>query len=104
MSEEEYFSKHPVYSTLPKECLGTKALVQKLTTILFKHISNYLPQIIKEIDSKIKDCEEKLLQLGPSLPRDNKERMHLVWNMLTDYTDNFKNQIRGKYDIKMSSK
>jgi hypothetical protein len=24
--------------------------------------------------------------------------------MLTDYTENFKNQIRGKYDIKMHSK
>lgn len=56
---------------------------------------------MKEIDQKVKDCEEKLRELGPSLPKDDKERMHLVWNMLTDYTENFRNQIRGKYDIKM---
>jgi hypothetical protein len=60
--------------------------------------------IIKEIDQKVRDCEEKLRELGPSLPKDDKERMHLVWNMLTDYTENFRNQIRGKYDVRMQSK
>jgi vacuolar protein sorting-associated protein 1 len=76
---------------MPQEYLGTKALVKKLTSILFTHISKSLPQIMKEIDQKVKDCEEKLRELGPSLPKDDKERMHLVWNMLTDYTENFRN-------------
>lgn len=102
--EEDYFKKHPLYSGLPPDVLGTKALISKLTTILFQHIKECLPQIMKEIDSKVRDCQEKLQQLGPCLPRDQKERMHLIWNMLTDYTENFKNQIRGKYDIKMHSK
>jgi len=48
--EDDYFAKHPVYSNMPKEYLGTRALVAKLTTILFGHISKALPQIIKEID------------------------------------------------------
>ena len=30
--------------------------------------------------------------------------MHLVWNMLTEYTEKFRNQIRGKYDYKLQTK
>ena len=55
---------------------------------------------MKEIDQKINECDVKLQQLGPTLPRDSKERMHLIWNMLTEYTETFKNQIKGKYDSK----
>ena len=41
--EEEYFASHPVYSSIPKEYLGSKALISKLTTILFQHIRHCLP-------------------------------------------------------------
>lgn len=49
---------------------------------------------------KIKECEERLKDLGPALPREMKSKMHLLWNMITDYTENYKNSIRGKYDGK----
>lgn len=102
--EEEFFAKHPVYSTMSKEYLGTKALTKKLTDILFKHIRNFLPDIIKEINNKAQECNDKLHDLGPPLPKDNKEKIHLLWNMLTDFTENFKNLIRGKYDSRRSAK
>jgi len=41
--EAEYFNKHPVYSTLPPGMVGTKSLTQKLTTVMFHHIKNFLP-------------------------------------------------------------
>ena len=90
-AEEEYFSKHPIYASFPQDVLGTKDLTSKLTTILFQHIKKCLPQIIREIEEKLKDCQQKLRELGPGLPRDKKERMHLIWNLLTEYTENFKN-------------
>lgn len=51
--------------------LGTKALTEKLTGVLFNHIRTLLPAIIKEIHEKINDCESRLRELGPSLPTDN---------------------------------
>ncbi|CAK63208.1 unnamed protein product (macronuclear) [Paramecium tetraurelia] len=98
--ETDFFAKHPLYSQMPPDIMGTKALIQKLTTILFKHIRASLPQIIREIDQKVQDCEVKLAQLGPGLPRDNKEKMQVIWNMLTEYTENLNNKLRGKFDVK----
>lgn len=34
--EEEFFKTHPAYNAIPKEMLGTRALVEKLSNILFK--------------------------------------------------------------------
>lgn len=34
--EEDFFSKHPIYGHLPPDCLGTKALIKKLTDVMFK--------------------------------------------------------------------
>jgi hypothetical protein len=58
-AEEEYFAKHAIYSSLPNNVLGTKALIEKLTTILFRHIKAFLPKIMDEIDGKIRNAEEK---------------------------------------------
>ena len=30
--------------------------------------------------------------------------MHLFWNMITDFTENYKNTIRGRYDGKNTKK
>jgi hypothetical protein len=43
-------------------------LTNKLSTCLFNHIRNLLPAIIKEIKDKLKECEDRLKDLGPSLP------------------------------------
>lgn len=59
-----------------------------------------LPSIIKEIDNKIRDCELKITELGPGLPRDGNEKMQVIWNMLTEYTEKLNNKLRGKYDVK----
>jgi hypothetical protein len=102
--EAEYFSKNPVYSTMPPGYLGTKALTNKLTTVMFNHIRKFLPAIVKEITQKIKECEDRLKDLGPPLPREEKEKIHLLWKMITNFTENFKNSIRGKYDGSRSVK
>ena len=55
---------------------------------------------MEEIDNKTKECEDKLRRLGPSLPVDQKDRMQILYNMLMEYTEAFKNTMRGKYDVK----
>ncbi|CAI2387254.1 unnamed protein product [Moneuplotes crassus] len=96
-AEKLYFSSHKIYSTLPSECLGTASLTKKLTKVLFTHIKNYLPQIVKEINVKRKEVEDRLRELGPPLPEEGSEKMQLLWNMVTEFCTNFKNTIGGRY-------
>ena len=95
--EKLYFSSHKIYSSIPSEVLGTVSLTKKLTKVLFTHIKNYLPQIVKEINIKRRDVEERLRELGPPLPKESTEKMQLLWNMVTEFCTNFKNTIGGRY-------
>jgi dynamin 1-like protein len=94
--EKLYFSKHPVYSTMPQDLLGTHNLTKKLTKVLFTHIKNYLPEIVKEINALKKDMDEKLRNLGPPLPSEKHEKMQLLWNMVNEFCASFKNVIGGR--------
>ncbi|EGR28835.1 hypothetical protein IMG5_168710 [Ichthyophthirius multifiliis] len=96
--EDKFFKEHPVYQKMDPKHLGTKALTQKLSNVLFIHIRRFLPTIINEIKDKLKECEDRLRDLGPSLPVEQKDKMQLIWTMITDFTENFKNSIKGKYD------
>jgi dynamin 1-like protein len=102
--EREFFSKHLVYSTMPPGYLGTEVLSNKLTKVLFTHIKHILPEILKETLHRIKDCEDRLQDLGPSAPIEPRQKTQLIWNMVTDYCEIFKNIIRGKFDRRKSSK
>lgn len=98
--ERKFFASHPVYSTMPPGYTGTDSLTQKLTKVLYSHIRTYLPEIYKEIVAKMHECEDRLKDLGTPLPKDGGEKLHFLWEMTTSFCENFKNQIRGKYDMK----
>ena len=34
------------------------------------------------------------------MPTSTKEKMNLLWHIISDFSENYKNQIRGKYDGK----
>jgi len=57
-----------------------------------------MPSIVKEINSKAMDCKEKLKDLGPELPSNSQDKLHLLWGLVSDFCESFKNQILGKYD------
>lgn len=101
--EKLYFATHPLYSTMPPGLLGTDLLTSKLTKVLFTHIKHNLPEITKEIKEKQRDIEDRLRDLGPPLPSDGSEKMHLLWNMITDFVTIYKNTITGKFDSKRYS-
>ena len=101
--EKNYFASHNIYSTMPPGYLGVETLTQKLTKILFHHIRNYLPDILKEINSKIRDCEDRLKDLGTSLPTTTKDKIQLLWSLTTKFTENFKNALSGRFDVKLDS-
>lgn len=76
--------------------LGTGNLTKRLTKVLFTHIRNYLPEIVKEINVLKKDIDEKLRNLGPPLPSSKQEKMQLLWNMISEFCQGFKNTIGGR--------
>ena len=101
--EKDFFNNHPVYKKLPPGYVGVEILIQKLTKILFKKIRDHLPVIIKEINDHIKKAEEELALLGQPLPVDDMGKLNLLWNMLSEYCETFKNVLKGKYDSKRLS-
>ena len=98
--EKEFFRSHPVYKNMPQGYLGTDILIQKLTKIYFKIIRDNLPRIIKAINDRMKEAEEELSSLGNPMPIDDAGKMSLLWTMLNEYCDIFRNVLKGKYDNK----
>lgn len=63
-----FFNTHPIYSTMPPGYLGCHTLTNKLTKLLFTHIKHSLPDIVREIREKLKECETEITDLGPPMP------------------------------------
>ena len=96
--EMAFFSSHPVYSTMPPGYLGCEVLTTKLTRILFTHIRHSLPDIVNEIREKLKETENELKDLGEPMPSTKGEKTLMVWGMITEFVQSYKNQIAGKFD------
>jgi hypothetical protein len=98
--EEErlFFDTHPVYSTMPETYFGTGVLTNKCSKILFTHIKTLLPEIQREIQSKIREIDERLEDLGQPLPSEEKDKVQLLWQKITEFVTQFKSSITGKYD------
>mmetsp|Transcript_21857 Transcript_21857/g.49815 ORF Transcript_21857/g.49815 Transcript_21857/m.49815 type:complete len:782 (+) Transcript_21857:56-2401(+) len=95
--EKEWFANHRLYSLLPPGMVGTNNLIDKLTKVLLKHIRTFLPEIKREINERRRDAEARLDELGGELPMDKAGQVDLVWTMITDFTDMFKMDIRGRF-------
>ena len=98
--EREFFKSHPVYKNLPAGHLGTDVLINKLTKIYFRIIRENLPRIIKAINDRLRTAEEELQSLGQPMPTDDAGKMSMLWNMINEYCDIFRNVLQGKYSNK----
>lgn len=101
--EKDFFTNHPVYKRMAPGYLGTDILIQKLTKILFGIIKEHLPSIVRAINDQIKISEDELAQLGQPMPVDDIGKLNLLWNMLSEFCETYKNVIKGKYDSKRLS-
>ena len=98
--EQKWFSEHSIYNDMPPGFLGIGTLTKKLTKILFTHIKVNLPFITQEIKEKIKSCEDDLRDLGPPMPSDPQHKIQLLWNMINEFLNTYKNTISGRFDNK----
>ncbi|CRG96504.1 dynamin-like protein, putative [Plasmodium gallinaceum] len=99
--ELEFFQNHPVYKKLPPSLYGTNSLTDKLTKVLLRHIKNFLPDIKVEINDKMRLINDKLYELGNNVPIDATKKTQILWSMISDYCEIFKNTLKGKYDKRL---
>ncbi|KAH9903861.1 P-loop containing nucleoside triphosphate hydrolase protein [Xylariomycetidae sp. FL2044] len=71
--EAEFFAES-AWSTLERKQLGVEALRTRLREVLWKQIQSSLPGVKTDVQSGIKDCKEKLTQLGKA--RNTKREKH----------------------------
>lgn len=96
-TELNFFCRHPIYSTLPSDILGTSSLVAKTSKILYEMIKTALPRIQKEIGEKKKRAKETLEALGDSFPDSDEKKMELVFKLVRAFKESFDQEITGKY-------
>ena len=100
IKEKKWFAEHPIYAHMPANKTGTGALVSTLSTTMYTHIRRTLPQIVAEIDEKIYDCETNLTELGNPMPMDEKEKLKMLWEMISAFSEKFKSSILSTYNEK----
>ena len=66
--ELDIFGKHPIYSNLPGEVLGTLSLIDKLSKLLYMRISQALPGIRREVGRKMQQVKKSLKSIGEAPP------------------------------------
>ena len=94
--EDRYFKEHSVYRNLDPRYVGTRSLTKRLTEVLEKNINRHLRSILKEVNEKAKECEDVIRSLGEPMPKEGKEKIYLIWKLLTEFTEQFKASIKGK--------
>lgn len=55
---------------------------------------------MKEIKDKLKETDDDLRDLGQPMPVEDGAKMQLLWNMITEFIQSYKNTISGRYDNK----
>ena len=56
-----------------------------------------LPSILKEINIKIANTQQNLIDLGEPIPQDNQQKLTLIWKEITEFYNKFKNNLQSEY-------
>ena len=100
VSEREFFSRHLVYSRLPRSNLGCEALTACITRVLMTHFRHDLPGMVQKARAKIRETQEELDELGKWLPSTREGKLETIWAMISEFLESLKSQISGKFDAK----
>lgn len=95
--EIEFFAKHPDYSTLSTEQLGTRSLIDKMSSILFKMIQGFLPQLKGEIATRVRAVKQQVDGLGEEFPEEEEKKLELVFKLVRKFKDCFDQAINGRF-------
>ncbi|KAK8129401.1 interferon-induced GTP-binding protein Mx [Apiospora kogelbergensis] len=77
VQEIEFFHKG-IWAELPESVLGIDQLRNRLSKVLFSHITTELPSLIREIEGKHTVCQERLATLGQPRTTQLEQQAHLI--------------------------
>uniref|UniRef100_A0A3B5MF04 Interferon-induced GTP-binding protein Mx n=1 Tax=Xiphophorus couchianus TaxID=32473 RepID=A0A3B5MF04_9TELE len=102
--ENAFFNDHSHFQTLLYDGLATvPKLAEKLTLELVNHIQRSLPELEKQMETKLKETQAKLDKLGCGPPTDCTERLGFLIDRVTAFTQDAIYLSKGE-DIKCGYK
>ncbi|KAL3476025.1 dynamin family protein [Aspergillus californicus] len=76
--EERDFFSQGAWSDMPQSVVGVDALRSRLSQLLLRQIASELPSLIDEIQSKRRDCQNRLEKLGEPRTSETEQRSYLL--------------------------
>jgi hypothetical protein len=76
--EERGFFSQGAWSDMPQSVVGVDALRSRLSQLLLRQIASELPSLIDEIDSKRRECQNRLEKLGEPRTSETEQRSYLL--------------------------
>lgn len=64
---------------------------------MLRHISTVLPELKLEVTTRLKTVRDRLEQMGDKAPTDPKERIELLWQLISEFCEMFSGTIKGRF-------
>jgi Dynamin central region/Dynamin family/Dynamin GTPase effector domain len=96
MVEKAFFSSEP-WSKLDKERVGIPALQDRLRELLVDITRREFPNVKREIDKRLSECEKELQFLGPARETEDQQRTFLL-DMATKFQEMTSHALDGYYN------
>lgn len=77
-ADEMQFFSEGIWGGLPRDLVGITELTFRLNKVLLKHIAQELPNVIREIDTKLKHCSEQIEMLGQPRTTPTEQKFYLM--------------------------
>lgn len=101
--EKNFFGSVPPWTALKKDRVGIYALKAFLGNLLYKHICNEFPGLVKDIEELSSSTLKELELLGPSRQTSADQRRFLT-RLATTYRQEVERALNGNYDPELVSK
>ena len=103
--EKEFFANHRIYQNIDKQDkLGVQNLGKSLSKILAIHIKKNIPDILDDINKKKLVVDQRLENLGISIPSDEKGKISLINKILSGFSRHFSKSINEKCKLNIGLK
>lgn len=96
-NEEDFFSNHPVWSSLNKNSRGIASLTKRLTRVLVDRVKDALPAIVTQVQMKLVDVDKELHELGPPTASSDAEKRKTLLRLISRYSQVLRQVAEGDY-------
>lgn len=101
VNEENFFTTYP-WSTLPKERVGIKPLKAFLGKLLYEHIRNEFPALVRDIEARHAESIQDLENMGAPRTSASEQRVYLT-KVVNEYQLAVNKALAGTYPSGLSS-